>query len=90
MSSANKPVASAQSSRRHERLAAALVGGIVMSYAVLLLNGPAVDAFTREDRVFEALGGVSALGASVVFFLLFMRSRQAGKPRTYLAGVIGL
>lgn len=55
-------------------------GGIVLSYGVLFVLGPAAtDAWVEEDRIVESAGALALLATSVLFLLILLRGRREGR-----------
>ena len=55
------------------------LGFLVLSYAIVFLPGGQVINLTQEDSLIEWVGALLFLGASIIFLLVFFRSKDPSK-----------
>ena len=57
-------------------------GFLILSYASVFLSGNQVISLTEEDSIFEWLGALLFLGASIIFLLFYFGSKKESRTIT--------
>ena len=55
------------------------LGFLILSYATVLLPGDRIVSLTKEDSIIEWIGALLFLCASILFLLVFLRSKDLSK-----------